>query len=101
MTAPTLTCPTCRTEIKLTESLAAPLIVAAAKRPPMVTEERLQAELNARARNSTLSSTACGRCLWRASSRLLTALIKIFGWFGLWQEDKGDDCGGKRRAAHR
>src|ERR1700730_15253225 len=26
MTAPTLTCPTCRTEIKLTESLAAPLI---------------------------------------------------------------------------
>src|SRR5271167_1341990 len=26
MTEPTLTCPTCRTEIKLTESLAAPLI---------------------------------------------------------------------------
>jgi hypothetical protein len=26
MTDPTLTCPTCRTEIKLTESLAAPLI---------------------------------------------------------------------------
>jgi hypothetical protein len=26
MTDPTLTCPNCRTEIKLTESLAAPLI---------------------------------------------------------------------------
>jgi hypothetical protein len=26
MTEPTLTCPTCRTKIKLTESLAAPLI---------------------------------------------------------------------------
>jgi hypothetical protein len=26
MTEPTLTCPSCRTEIKLTESLAAPLI---------------------------------------------------------------------------
>jgi hypothetical protein len=26
MTEPTLTCPTCRTQIKLTESLAAPII---------------------------------------------------------------------------
>jgi hypothetical protein len=26
MTEPTLTCPTCRTKIKLTESLAAPLL---------------------------------------------------------------------------
>jgi hypothetical protein len=32
MTEPTLTCPTCRTEIKLTESLAAPLIEATRKR---------------------------------------------------------------------
>jgi hypothetical protein len=32
MTDPTLTCPTCRTEIKLTESLAAPLIADARKR---------------------------------------------------------------------
>jgi hypothetical protein len=32
MTDPTLTCPTCRTEIKLTESLAAPLIAATRRR---------------------------------------------------------------------
>jgi hypothetical protein len=32
MTEPTLTCPTCRTEIKLTESLAAPLIADTRKR---------------------------------------------------------------------
>jgi hypothetical protein len=32
MTDPTLTCPSCRTEIKLTESLAAPLIADARKR---------------------------------------------------------------------
>jgi hypothetical protein len=32
MTEPTLTCPSCRTEIKLTESLAAPLIANARKR---------------------------------------------------------------------
>jgi hypothetical protein len=32
MTDPTLTCPTCRTQIKLTESLAAPLIEASRKR---------------------------------------------------------------------
>jgi hypothetical protein len=32
MTEPTLTCPTCRTEIKLTESLAAPLIADVRKR---------------------------------------------------------------------
>jgi hypothetical protein len=32
MTEPTLTCPTCRTEIKLTESLAAPLIEVTRKR---------------------------------------------------------------------
>ncbi|HEV3339647.1 MAG TPA: DUF2130 domain-containing protein [Pirellulales bacterium] len=32
MTEPTLTCPTCRTQIKLTESLAAPLIEATRKR---------------------------------------------------------------------
>src|SRR6202042_1757751 len=32
MTDPTLTCPTCRTEIKLTESLAAPLIADARRR---------------------------------------------------------------------
>jgi hypothetical protein len=32
MTDPTLTCPTCRTEIKLTESLAAPLIADTRKR---------------------------------------------------------------------
>jgi hypothetical protein len=32
MTEPTLTCPTCRTKIKLTESLAAPLIEDARKR---------------------------------------------------------------------
>jgi hypothetical protein len=32
MTEPTLTCPTCRTEIKLTESLAAPLIEATRRR---------------------------------------------------------------------
>jgi hypothetical protein len=32
MAEPTLTCPTCRTEIKLTESLAAPLIAATRKR---------------------------------------------------------------------
>ena len=29
MTEPTIICPNCKTEIKLTESLAAPLIVAA------------------------------------------------------------------------
>ncbi len=28
MTEPTITCPNCKTEIKLTESLAAPLIAA-------------------------------------------------------------------------
>jgi hypothetical protein len=32
MTEPTLTCPTCRTEIKLTESLAAPLIADTRRR---------------------------------------------------------------------
>jgi hypothetical protein len=32
MTEPTLTCPTCRTQIKLTESLAAPLIEVTRKR---------------------------------------------------------------------
>jgi hypothetical protein len=32
MTEPTLTCPTCRTEIKLTESLAAPLIEVTRRR---------------------------------------------------------------------
>jgi hypothetical protein len=32
MTDPTLTCPTCRTEIKLTESLAAPLIADTRRR---------------------------------------------------------------------
>src|SRR5271155_734333 len=32
MTEPTLTCPNCRTEIKLTESLAAPLIADTRKR---------------------------------------------------------------------
>jgi hypothetical protein len=32
MTEPTLTCPTCRTQIKLTESLAAPLIEASRRR---------------------------------------------------------------------
>ncbi len=32
MTDPTLTCPSCRTEIKLTESLAAPLIADTRKR---------------------------------------------------------------------
>jgi len=32
MTKPTLTCPTCRTEIKLTESLAAPLIADTRRR---------------------------------------------------------------------
>ena len=32
MTEPTLTCPSCRTEIKLTESLAAPLIADTRKR---------------------------------------------------------------------
>ena len=32
MTEPTLTCPTCRTQIKLTESLAAPLIEDTRKR---------------------------------------------------------------------
>jgi hypothetical protein len=32
MTEPTLTCPTCRTQIKLTESLAAPLIEATRRR---------------------------------------------------------------------
>ena len=32
MTEPTLTCPSCRTEIKLTESLAAPLIAATRRR---------------------------------------------------------------------
>jgi hypothetical protein len=32
MTEPTLTCPNCRTEIKLTESLAAPLIAAIRRR---------------------------------------------------------------------
>ena len=31
MTEPTITCPNCKTEIKLTESLAAPLIVATRK----------------------------------------------------------------------
>ena len=32
MTEPTLTCPSCRTQIKLTESLAAPLIEATRRR---------------------------------------------------------------------
>jgi hypothetical protein len=32
MTEPTITCPNCRTEIKLTESLAAPLIADTRKR---------------------------------------------------------------------
>jgi hypothetical protein len=32
MTEPTLTCPTCRTQIKLTESLAAPLIEVTRRR---------------------------------------------------------------------
>ena len=31
MTEPTITCPNCKTEIKLTESLAAPLIAATRK----------------------------------------------------------------------
>ena len=31
MTEPTITCPSCKTEIKLTESLAAPLIEATRK----------------------------------------------------------------------
>jgi hypothetical protein len=31
MTEPTITCPNCKTEIKLTESLAAPLIEATRK----------------------------------------------------------------------
>lgn len=38
MTEPTITCPNCRTEIKLTESLAAPLIQATRKQ----FEEKLQ-----------------------------------------------------------
>jgi hypothetical protein len=40
MTDPTLTCPTCRTEIKLTESLAAPLIADTRQAPPLANSAR-------------------------------------------------------------
>ena len=47
MTEPTLTCPSCRTEIKLTESLAAPLIADTRKRYE-VQIARKEAEVAAR-----------------------------------------------------
>lgn len=40
MTEPTITCPNCHTEIKLTESLAAPLIAATRKQFEQQLEER-------------------------------------------------------------
>jgi hypothetical protein len=47
MTDPTLTCPSCRTEIKLTESLAAPLIADTRKRYETKLAQK-EAEVSAR-----------------------------------------------------
>jgi hypothetical protein len=48
MTDPTLSCPNCRTEIKLTESLAAPLIADTRRRYEIQLAQK-EAEVAARA----------------------------------------------------